>query len=314
MPSALPGENQGWYNDVMSTPEKYLRPEVIRNVARLDLRAKFIVEGFLAGLHASPFHGFSVEFSEHRKYVPGDDLKDLDWGVYAKTDKYYIKKFQAETNVTGYLVMDLSASMGYTYRQELTKFDYGICLAAALGYLMIHQQDPVGLVTFDTRIQACLPPRSKRTQLGTMLSVLSNLKPTGQTDIAACLHQFVSMMRSKSLVMIFSDLLTDPAPVLESLYHLRHRGHEVILFHILDEAEVHFPFEGLIEFEDVEAPDRLTIDAQGMRGEYLQAIKEFQESYRNDCFRAGIDYVPIDTSISFDKALMEYLLQRQRRF
>ena len=135
----------------MKSPEKYLRPEVIRQVARLDLRAKFIVEGFLSGLHASPFHGFSVEFSEHRKYVPGDDLKDLDWNVFAKTDKYYLKKFEAETNVTGYLVMDLSASMAYTYRQELTKFEYAICLAAALGYLMIHQQDPVGLVTFDTQ-------------------------------------------------------------------------------------------------------------------------------------------------------------------
>src|SRR5215470_4775018 len=174
----------------MSSPEKYLRPEVIRQVARLDLRAKFIVEGFLAGLHASPFHGFSVEFSEHRKYVPGDDLKDLDWNIYAKT------------NVTGYLVMDLSASMAYTYRQELTKFEYAICLAAALGYLMIHQQDPVGLVTFDTKIQAALPPRSKRTQLGTILAVLANLKPSGNTDVANCLHQLAAMIRSKSLVKI----------------------------------------------------------------------------------------------------------------
>src|SRR5438445_624259 len=167
----------------MSAPEKYLRPEVIRQVARLDLRAKFIVEGFLSGLHASPFQGFSVEFSEHRKYVPGDDLKDLDWTVYAKSDKYYLKKFQAETNVTGYLLMDLSASMAYTYRQELTKFEYAICLAAALGYLMIHQQDPVGLVTFDTRIQASLPPHSKRTQLATMLGLLAGLKPSGTTDV-----------------------------------------------------------------------------------------------------------------------------------
>src|SRR5271157_4796883 len=164
----------------MSTPEKYLRPEVIRTVGRLDLRAKFIVEGFLAGLHASPFHGFSVEFSEHRRYAPGDDLKDLDWNVYAKTDRYYVKKFQAETNVTGYLVMDLSASMAYTYRQEFTKFEYAICLAAALGYMMIHQQDPVGLITFDSQIRTSLPPRSKRTQLGTILSILSNLKPAGE--------------------------------------------------------------------------------------------------------------------------------------
>src|SRR5215468_4234689 len=167
----------------MAAPENYLKPEVIRQVARLDLRAKFIVEGFLAGLHASPFHGFSVEFSEHRKYVPGDDLKDLDWNVFAKTDRYYIKKFQAETNVTGYLVMDLSASMGYTHRQELTKFEYAICLAAALAYLMIHQQDPVGLIAFDTRIRASLPPRSKRTQLGNILSLLARLTPTGETDV-----------------------------------------------------------------------------------------------------------------------------------
>jgi uncharacterized protein (DUF58 family) len=298
----------------MTTAEKYLRPEVIRQVARLDLRAKFIVEGFLAGLHASPFQGFSVEFSEHRKYVPGDDLKDLDWNIYAKTDKYYLKKFEAETNLVGYLVMDLSASMAYTYRQELTKFEYAICLAAALGYLMIHQQDPVGLVTFDTKIQASLAPRSKRTQLGTMLAVLANLKPSGQTDIAKCLHQLAAMIRNKSLVMLFSDLLTEPGPVLESLHHLRHRGNEVILFHILDEAEVRFPFDGVIEFEDVEDDQKLTIDARGMRNDYLQAVGEFKEFYRVECAKAGIDYVPMDTSVSFDKALMEYLLQRQRRF
>lgn len=297
----------------MST-EKYLRPEVIRQVGRLDLRAKFIVEGFLQGLHASPFHGFSVEFSEHRKYVPGDDLKDLDWNVYAKTDRYYVKKFEAETNVTGYLVMDLSASMAYTYRQELTKFDYAICLAAALGYLMIHQQDPVGLVTFDTRIQACLPPRSKRTQLGTILAVLANLKPTGQTDVAACLHQLVAMIRTKSLVMVFSDLLTDPVPVIQSLHHLRHRGNDIILFHILDEAEVHFPFEGVIEFKDVEEEQKLIIDARGMRPDYLHALGEFREYYKAEAAKANIDYVAMDTSVSFDRALMEYLLQRQKRF
>src|SRR5947199_6982611 len=290
----------------MASAEKYLRPEVIRQVSRLDLRAKFIVEGFLTGLHASPFHGFSVEFSEHRKYVPGDDLKDMDWNVYAKTDKYYLKKFEAETNVTGYLVMDLSASMAYTYRQELTKFDYAICLAAALGYLMIHQQDPVGLVTFDTRIQTSLPPRSKRTQLGTILAVLANLKPSGPTDVAQCLHQLAAMIRSKSLVMLFSDLLTDPAPVLESLHHLRHRGNEVILFHILDEAEVHFPFEGVIEFEDVEDHNKLTLDAKGIEREYLQALGEFQEFYRKECSKPNIDYVAMDTSISFDNEVLQY--------
>jgi uncharacterized protein (DUF58 family) len=297
-----------------SGTEKYLRPEVIRQVARLDLRAKFIVEGFLQGLHASPFQGFSVEFSEHRRYVPGDDLKDLDWSVYAKTDKYYLKKFEAETNMTGYLVMDLSASMAYTYRQELTKFEYGICLAAALGYLMIHQQDPVGLVTFDTHVRTCLPPRSKRTQLGNILAVLANLKPAGKTDVAGSIHQLAAMIRSKSLIMLFSDLLADPEPILQSLHHLRHRGHEIILFHILDEAEVHFPFEGVVEFEDVEDARRLTVDARGMKPDYLRSLHEFREHYRSECARANMDYVAIDTSVNFDKALMEYLLQRRRRF
>src|SRR6266849_997264 len=267
----------------MKKPEQYSRPEVIQQVARLELRAKFIVEGFLQGLHASPFQGFSVEFSEHRKYTAGDDLKDLDWNVYAKTDKYYLKKFQAETNVTGYLVMDLSASMAYTYRQELTKFEYGICLAAALGYLMIHQQDPVGLVAFDTAIRTSVPPHSKRTQLGTILAVLANLKPSGQTDVAKCLHQLAAMVRSRSLVMLFSDLMTEPEPVLQSLHHLCHRGNEIILFHILDEAEVHFPFDGIIEFEDVEKHDRLIVDAKGMRPDYLRTLAEFQEFYRREC-------------------------------
>jgi uncharacterized protein (DUF58 family) len=204
--------------------------------------------------------------------------------------------------------------MAYTYRQELTKFDYGICLAAALGYLMIHQQDPVGLITFDTRVQTCLPPHSKRTQLATILSVLANLKPTGKTDVAECLHQVAAMIRSKGLIMLFSDLLTEPGPVIESLHHLRHRGHEIILFHILDEAEVHFPFDGVIEFEDVEEDQRLTLDAKGMRGDYIQAVQEFREKFQSECAKANIDYVPMDTSISFDKALLEYLLKRQKRF
>lgn len=298
----------------MASTERYLRPDVIRQVARLDLRAKFIVEGFLSGLHASPFQGFSVEFSEHRKYVPGDDLKDLDWHVYAKTDKYYIKKFQAETNLTGYLVMDLSASMAYTYRQELTKFEYAICLAAALGYLMIHQQDPVGLVTFDTHVRTSLPPRSKRTQLGQILAVLANLKPSGATDVSTCLNQLVSLLRGKSLIMIFSDLLAEPAQVMESLHRLRYRGHEVILFHILDEAEVRFPFDGVIEFHDVESPETLTLDARGMKQDYLKSLHEFQEFYRRECAKAQVDYLPMDTSVSFDKALLEYLVLRQKRF
>ena len=297
----------------MPSVEKYLKPEVINQIKRLDLRAQFVVKGFLQGLHASPFHGFSVEFSEHRKYTSGDDPKDIDWLVYAKTDKYYVKKFEAETNITGYLAMDLSRSMGYTYRQDLTKFDYAICLAAALCYLMIHQQDPCGLITFDEHVRDVLKPKSKRTQLGNLLAHLANLQPTGQTDIARSLTQIAAMLRHRSLVMIFSDLLTDTVPVIQSLRQLRHGGHDVILFHILDEAEVKFPFEGLVELEEPESQDKIEVDANSYREDYLAEIGSFREDYRRECFQSGIDYVPLDTSMQFDRALMEYLLSRRAR-
>jgi len=297
----------------MPAVEKYLKPEVIRQISRLDLRAQFIVCGFLQGLHASPFHGFSVEFSEHRKYTPGDDPDDIDWLVYAKTDKYYVKKFEAETNITGYLVMDLSQSMGYTFRQELTKFEYGICLAAALCWLMVYQQDPVGLIAFDEQIRESLPAKSKRTQIGQVLSLLARLQPAGKTDVARSLAQIAAMLRHRSLVMLFSDLLTEPEPVVQALGRLRHRGHDVILFHILDEAEVSFPFRGVIEFEEPETSDRLQVDADHFQADYLSAIREFREHYRRHCFQLGVDYVPLDTSMQFDRALTEYLISRRTR-
>jgi uncharacterized protein (DUF58 family) len=295
------------------TAEKYLKPEVIRQVARLDLRAKFIIEGFIAGLHASPFHGFSVEFSEHRKYTAGDNIADIDWNVYAKTDRFYIKKFQAETNLTGYLLMDLSGSMGYTYRQELTKFEYGISLSAALAYLMIHQQDPVGLVAFDQKVSQSLAPRSKRSQLANILALLARLTPKGVTDIPRSLHQIAGMLRHRSLLMIFSDLLGDPDPIQRALHRLRYAGHDVIVFHILDEAEAHFPFDGMLELEDNETRDTLLVDAEGIKADYLEELAEFQGAYRKECSRARIDYVPLHTGMPFDKALMSYLLNRQAR-
>lgn len=293
--------------------EKYLKPSVINQIKRLDLRAQFVVKGFLHGLHASPFHGFSVEFSEHRKYNQGDDLKDIDWQVYAKTDKYYVKKFESETNITGYLVMDLSRSMGYTYQQELTKFDYAICLAAALAYLMVSQQDPVGLVTFNERIRQSLPPRSKRTQLGTVLSLLSKLSPEGKTDFRQSLGQLASMLKTRSLVMIFSDLLVDEDEMLDSLYRIRHGGHDVILFHILDEAEVNFPFRGVFKMRDPETDEELKIDAEGYRKDYVEQIEAFRDKLARKCQQSGVDYVPIDTSMQFDKALLEYLHSRRAR-
>jgi uncharacterized protein (DUF58 family) len=298
----------------MPSAEQYLKPEVIQTVARLDLRARFIVEGFLSGLHASPYHGFSVEFSEHRRYAQGDDPKNIDWLVYAKTDRYYIKKYQAETNITGYLVMDLSESMAYTFRQQLTKFEYSVCLAAALGYLMIHQQDPVGLITFDEKIRQSLPARSKRAQLGNILALLAKLKPVGPTEIARNLRQIGAMVRQRGLIMLFSDLLADPEPIIESLHLLRHKGHDLILFHVLDEAEVHFPFDGMVDLKDPETGESMVIDAAGMRTDYLAAVEELRATYRQECFKMGVDYVALDTSLPFDKALLEYLSQRKARF
>jgi uncharacterized protein (DUF58 family) len=295
------------------TAEKYLKPEVIRQVARLDLRARFIVEGFMSGLHASPFQGFSVEFSEHRKYTAGDNINDIDWNVYAKTDRFYIKKFQAETNLTGYIVMDLSGSMDYTHRQQLTKFEYGISLAAALSYMMIHQQDPVGLIAFDLKVIQSLAPRSKRTQLANILGLLARLKPSGETEIAKSLHQVAGMIRHRSMVMLFSDLLGPMEPILKALHRLRFAGHDMIVFHILDEAEALFPFEGMLELEDPETRQTELVDAEGIKADYLDEVAAFQGAYKKECQNARIDYVPLHTGMPFDKALMSYLLSRQMR-
>lgn len=294
--------------------EKYLKPEVINQIKRLDLRAQFVVKGFLHGLHSSPFHGFSVEFSEHRKYAPGDDPKDIDWQVYAKTDKYYVKKFEAETNLNGYLVLDISRSMGYTHRQELTKFDYSICLAAALTYLMVSQQDPIGLLTFNEKIRQSLAPKSKRTQLGNILSLLSNLKPEGIADFGSSIDQISAMLKTRSLIMIFSDLLFDDDSTMDALYRLRHGGHDIILFHVLDEAEVTFPFRGPCRLTDPETGVELKVDADGFRNEYCAEMESYRDQLRKDCSNGGIDYVPIDTSMQFDNALIEYLNSRRARF
>ena len=298
----------------MVAVEQYLKPELAAQIKRLDLRAKMVVRGFLQGLHASPFHGFSVEFSEHRRYTPGDDPKGIDWVVYAKTGKYYVKKYESETNLTGYLVLDLSQSMGYTYRQQLTKLDYSICLSAALCYLMIQQQDPVGLVTFDTKMRASVPPRSRRGQLPTILSALTKLKVAGQTDLAASLVQLAAMLRHRSLIMLMSDLLTDEEPMLRALRSLRHSGHDIILFHILDEAEVSFPFTGMLQLRDPETGAVEPVQANDAAVEYRKNIALFRGRLEKQLTESRIDYMPLDTSQPYDKALMEYLLRRRNRF
>ncbi|MBR5161333.1 MAG: DUF58 domain-containing protein [Thermoguttaceae bacterium] len=293
--------------------EQYLKPDVIQTIKRLDLRAKFIVKGFLQGLHASPFQGFSVEFSEHRRYAPGDDPDDIDWLAYAKTDKYYIKKFEAQTNITGWLIVDTSKSMGYSSGNALTKFDYCISLAAALGYLMISQQDPVGLITFDEKLKQCLKPRSQRGQLAQILSLLTRLTPSNETDLAQSLIQTAAMLRHKSLLIVFSDLLTDKEKLLQALYRLRHAGHDIILFHIMDQAEVNFPFVGDVEMTDPETGEIIRLNADGVRNQYLKQIEEFRGEYMQQCSQARIDYVPLSTDMPFDKALTKYLLSRKGR-
>jgi uncharacterized protein (DUF58 family) len=203
--------------------------------------------------------------------------------------------------------------MAYTFRQELTKFEYAICLAAALGYLMIHQQDPVGLIAFDHQVSQSLAPKSKRSQLGNILALLAKLKPAGETEIAKSLHQVAGMIRHRSMVMIFSDLLGDHEPIHRALHRLRFAGHDLIVFHILDEAEALFPFEGMLELEDNETRETLLVDADGIKADYLEEVAAFRESYRKECFGARIDYIPLHTGMPFDKALMSYLLSRQAR-
>ncbi len=291
-----------------------LSPESLQQIKRLDLRARMVVRGFLQGLHSSPFQGFSVQFSEHRRYNRGDDPKLIDWLVYAKTDKYYVKRFEAETNLTGYLMMDLSASMGFTESQTMTKFEYATCLAASLTYLMTMQQDPVGLITFDEKVHAALPARSRRGHLGDVMAQLSKLKPQGTTDLAASITQVAAMLKQHSLVMIFSDLLNDPQEVIAALARLRYGGNDVIVFHVMDEAEVNFPYEGPVQFEDAESGETISVDASGLRADYLQQLEEFRQTYREGLSNLRIDYVPLDTSMPFDRALTEYLIQRQSRF
>ena len=295
------------------TAEKYLKPEVIRQVARLDLRAKFIVEGFISGLHASPFQGFSVEFSEHRKYTAGDNISDIDWNVYAKTDRFYIKKFQAETNLTGYMVMDLSGSMGYTYRQELTKFEYGISLAAAL---CLPDDPPAGPGGPD-RVRSEGPPEPGARQQAVAARqhpVAAGQAQAGGNDA----HRGQPAPgRQHDPAPQPGDALHRPAgrprDDLEGHSPLRFAGHDLIIFHILDEAEAVFPFEGMLGWKTTRPTRRSRSTPRRSRPTISRRSRSFARIYKDDCVRARIDYVPLHTGMPFDKALMSYLLTRQAR-
>ncbi len=293
--------------------EEYLRPDVIQQVKRLDLKARFIVEGFMSGLHASPFHGFSVEFSEHRKYTPGDDIRMIDWNVYGKTDRYYIKKFEAETNLEGYLLMDCSGSMDYSTGGRMTKMDYAICLGAALGYMMIGQQDSVGLCTFDEKIRHFLPPKAKRSHLTNMLGILGRTKPAGETNLAAAIHDIAARVRKRSLIILMSDLLADQDGVIDALHHLKFRGHDLIIFQVLDHSEVAFEFDGQVRFEDPESGEHLDVDPQSIRASYLEELRAFIDRYKQECLNVRADFITVDNAMTFDKALIEFLTERQSR-
>jgi uncharacterized protein (DUF58 family) len=297
-------------------PEAYLRPEIIRQVQRFDLKAKFLMEGFLAGLHGSPYKGFSVEFSEHRKYVRGDDVRSIDWKLWSRTNRYYVKQYEAETNLTGHLVVDVSASMGYAGdKNSMTKLEYATHLAGALAYLMVHQQDPVGLMTCAEKINTLLKPKSKPSHLLSILKVLAETKPAGATQLARNLHQIAEMIDHRGMVMIFTDLLEDTTEdkLIDALSHLRYRGHDVILFQILDAAEATFPFEHLTRFEDPEGQlEQITADPIAIRGAYLAELKAFQERIKAECTKRRVDFLPINTAMNFDKALMAYLQKRAR--
>ncbi len=294
-----------------------LSPQSLATIRRLDLRARMVVRGFLQGLHASPTQGFSVQFSDHRRYVRGDDPKLIDWLVYAKTDKHYVKRFEAETNLTGYLVMDLSGSMAFAgdapAEGSMSKFEYATCLAAALTYLMTMQQDPVGLLTFGQSLAAVLPARSRRGQMGDVLAVLSRLRPTGGTDLPRCLGQVAAMLKQHSLVMLFSDLLGDADELLAAIGQIRHGGHDVIVFHILAQDEVTFPFDGPVEFEDPETGQIVTAEASVVAEGYAEELNSFRQTMAVGLAARRVDYVPLDTSMPFDTALSEYLQQRQSR-
>ncbi|HEY3322703.1 MAG TPA: DUF58 domain-containing protein [Planctomycetota bacterium] len=278
------------------------------------MKAKFLIEGFLAGLHRSPFKGFSVEFSEHRKYVRGDDLRLVDWKLWSRTNRYYVKQFEAETNLTAHLVVDVSESMNYAgHAGGLTKLQYATYLAGAMAYMMIHQQDPVGLFTCDDALRSVIRPRSKSSHLYAILKLLSETQPRGRTALASNLHQIAEMISHRGLVMIFSDLLDDAGEdkVLDALSHLRYRGHDVIVFQVFDAAETTFPFKDVMRFEDSErSGQQLVADAPAIRAGYLQEVRGFLDRYRSECLKRRIDFVPIDTSVSFDKPLLAYLQKR----
>jgi len=291
--------------------DRYFDPAGLARLGNMELVARQVVEGFLTGRHRSPFHGFSVEYLDHRAYAPGDELRGLDWKILARTDKYYIKLFEDETNLRAHILLDCSRSMGFK-SGAISKLEYGSYLAAALGHLMLRQNDAVGLVTFDQQVRAFLTPQARPTQFRRILDELETTTARNETDLGAILHEVAERIRRRGLVIVISDLLDDPEKIADGLQHFRHDRHEVIVFHVLDDAELNFPFERLTRFKDMEGTGFVVANPQNLRQHYLERLRAFTDQLQAICFDRKIGYVRANTSQPYDVLLAEYLEKRAR--
>ena len=284
---------------------------IINKIDSLALRAKLVVEGFLAGLHKSPYHGFSVEFAEHRPYEYGDDVKYIDWKLWAKTDKLFIKQFEEETNLKCYILLDRSKSMKYA-SDKLSKFEYSKSLAASLAYLMIKQQDAVGLSTFDNKINLTMPPKTKPSHFNLIAQTLHNAKTGNTTKVSNVLHVLAQSIKKRGLIILISDLVDSHEDIMNGLKHFRYKGHEVIVFHILDPREIDLNFNESVKFIDLESDESITTDPRQVKIAYQKEIKDLIASYKNQCRKNKIDFINISTSESLENSLINYLIKRNK--
>jgi uncharacterized protein (DUF58 family) len=296
----------------MAASPKFSDPEVLSRIAGLSLRAKHVVEGTISGLHRSPFHGFNVEFAEYREYSPGDDLRRLDWRVLGRTDRFYVKQYEEESNLRATLVLDSSASMRYGSR-ALNKFHYAAVAAASLATLLVEQQDPVGLALFDSQMREVLPPAATQAQLARIIGLLENARPDRQTQLGDVLKTLAEQIKRRGLAVIFSDLLTDADALDDGLRRLQYRGHEIIVFHVLDPDELELPFNDLVMFRDIEGSEELLAEPWAFRKTYQAAMQNFLEEVRAGCGNRGIDYVLLKTDQPLADVLSYYLHARERR-
>ena len=290
---------------------RFFDPEGLARVGNLSLIARQVVEGFLTGRHRSPYHGFSVEYLDHRAYCPGDEIRNLDWRVLARTDKYYVKLFEDETNLRAYILLDCSHSMAFK-SEGLDKLEWGSYLAACLTYLLLRQNDAVGLVLFDDHVREYLPPRAHPSQFRRTLDLLEDIKAGGDTDVGSILHEMAERTKRRGLVIVISDLIDNEAKISSGLQHFRHNHHEVIVFHIMDEAELTFPFSQRTQFKDMEGTGRVLTNPERIRRRYLQRINAFIDRIKVDCLDRKIDYNLAKTTEPYDQFLAAYLDKRSR--